>query len=79
MVGCSLSRSSPLFGAVVGTSFIGPVHVEALRRLGRPMLGVAGSSPQRATELADRLHITKAYGSLEELLADPMVAVVHLT
>jgi hypothetical protein len=26
--------------ALVGTGFIGPVHLEALRRLGRPVAGV---------------------------------------
>ena len=34
--------------AVVGTGFIGVVHVEALRRLGVEVTGVVGSSPERA-------------------------------
>jgi predicted dehydrogenase len=73
-----LSTSSHTFGAVVGTGFIGPVHIEALRRLGRPMLGVVGSTPQRGEEIAERLNVTRAYPSLEALLEDPMVSVVHL-
>ena len=36
--------------AVVGTGFIGVVHVEALRRLGIEIAGVVGSSPERAAE-----------------------------
>src|SRR5947209_5006143 len=67
-----------IFGAVVGTGFIGPVHVEALRRLGRPVLGVVASSPERGRTLANRLNITRSYDSLEALLADPLVHVVHL-
>jgi predicted dehydrogenase len=63
----------------VGTGFIGPVHVEALRRLDRPIVGVLGSSRQRSEAAAKALNIPRAYGTLEELLADPMIQVVHLT
>jgi predicted dehydrogenase len=74
-----VSSASHIFGAVVGTGFIAPVHVEALRRLGRPMVGVVGSTPARGHDMAERLNVTRAYPSLEALLADPLVAVVHLT
>jgi predicted dehydrogenase len=74
-----MSSTSHIFGAVVGTGFIAPVHIEALRRLGRPMLAVAGSTPERGNEMAERLNITRTYPSLEALLADPMISVVHLT
>jgi predicted dehydrogenase len=67
-----------LFAAVVGTGFIGPVHVEALRRLGRPVLGVVASSAQRGQALAERFNVTRGYDSLAALLADPLVRVVHL-
>ena len=36
-----------LSAGVVGTGFIGPVHIEALRRLGRPVLGLVASTPGR--------------------------------
>jgi predicted dehydrogenase len=62
---------------IVGTGFIGPVHVEALRRLGREVRGVVGSTPERSRAAAAALHL-RAYGSLAELLADPEVKVVHL-
>src|SRR5262249_7967195 len=57
---------------------IGPVHVEALRRLGRPVLSVLGSSPERTRAAAHALGPMKTHDSYEELLADPMVGVVHL-
>ncbi len=63
---------------IVGTGFIGPVHVEALRRLGRPVLGVAGSSPQRGRAVAERLGLPRGYESLQAVLADPRVSAVHL-
>jgi predicted dehydrogenase len=64
--------------AVVGTGFIGPVHVEALRRLNRPVVGILASSPQKSRTAATNLGIARAYASYEELLADPAVHVVHL-
>jgi len=64
--------------AVVGTGFIGVVHVEALRRLGIPVLGVVGSSVERARAKADAMGIP-VYASFEDMLADPRVTVVHIT
>ena len=68
----------PLAAAVVGTGFIGPVHVEALRRLGRPVVGVLGSSPEKSRAAATALGLPRAYERYEDLLADPAVSVVHL-
>ncbi|WP_020471928.1 Gfo/Idh/MocA family protein [Zavarzinella formosa] len=64
---------------VVGTGFIGPVHVEALRRLGRNILGVLGSTPEKSRAAREAMNLPKAYSTYEEVLADPNVAVVHLT
>ena len=61
--------------AVVGTGFIAAVHVEALRRLGVTVLGVAGSSPERAAEAG----LGTVYGSVDELLEDERLDIVHLT
>jgi predicted dehydrogenase len=67
------------FGAaVVGTGFIGPVHVEALRRLGIPVVGVLGSSHGKSRAAAMAMGLEKGYASFDELLADPAVQVVHL-
>ncbi len=65
--------------AIVGTGFIGPVHVEALRRLNRPIMGILGSTPEKSRQAAQGLSIARGYASYEELLADPNVHVVHLT
>jgi len=65
--------------AVIGTGFIGPVHVEALRRLGIPVVGVLGSTPDKSHRAAQRMGLPRAYASLDELLADPAVQVVHIT
>lgn len=69
---------APTGVAVVGTGFIGPVHVEALRRLGRNVVGVLGSTPEKGSQAAQTLGLSRAYGSYRELLDDPSVGVVHL-
>jgi predicted dehydrogenase len=65
--------------AVIGTGFIGTVHVEELRRIGVQVRGVLGSTPDRGAARAATLGVPRAYASLEELLADPTVDVVHVT
>ncbi|HEV3122748.1 MAG TPA: Gfo/Idh/MocA family oxidoreductase, partial [Isosphaeraceae bacterium] len=64
--------------ALVGGGFIGAVHAEALRRVGIPVVGLLGSSPERAKSVADRLGIPRIYGDLEALLADQEVTSVHV-
>ena len=64
--------------AVVGTGFIGAVHVEALRRLGVQVHGVVGSSHERAASRARDLGLPPAYDSFQAMLADPRVEVVHI-
>jgi len=74
-----LVNRASIGAAVIGTGFIGTVHVEALRRIGVNMLGVLGSTPERGAARADALGVRKAYASLDELLADEAVDVVHVT
>lgn len=64
--------------AVVGTGFIGPVHVEALRRLGQDVRGILGSTAEKSQAAAKTLGLPRAYTTYTELLADPSVQVVHL-
>jgi len=68
-----------LKAAVIGTGFIGPVHVEALQRLNVPVGGVLGSSEEKSRRAAERMGLDKGYASLEELLEDDDVDVVHIT
>lgn len=71
--------SSPRFtAAVVGTGFIGPVHVEGLLRAGVRVAGIAGSSPEKSQATAERLGLPQGYASLDAVLADPAVDAVHL-
>src|SRR6195256_776576 len=76
MTGPSLSDVG---AAVVGTGFIGAVHVDALRRLGVQVHGVVGSSSARAAERARVAALPPAYESMDAMLADKRVDVVHIT
>ncbi len=64
--------------AVIGTGFIGPVHVEGLRRAGVEVVGVLGSQPEKSLRAAESLGIEKAYANLDELLSDDAVDCVHI-
>jgi predicted dehydrogenase len=64
--------------AVAGTGFIGPVHAEAVRRLGHRVVGILGSTPEKGRAAADALGIPSAYPTFAALLADPAVEVVHV-
>jgi predicted dehydrogenase len=64
--------------AVIGTGFVGVVHVEALRRIGVEVVGVLGSSPERTAAKAAAAGLPAPYASLDELLADRRVDVVHV-
>lgn len=70
--------AEPIVG-VVGTGFIGPVHVEALRRLGIRVKGVVGSSPERAQLKARELRVERIYPDYQALIDDPEITVVHIT
>jgi predicted dehydrogenase len=64
---------------LVGPGFVGAHHVDAVRRLGFvDVVAVAASSETSAKSKASALHIPKAYGSYEALVADPDVHVVHV-
>src|SRR3990172_6534698 len=63
---------------IIGTGFIGPAHVEALRRLGYvEVVAVAERGQELAAAKAAALSIPKAYGDYHSLLADPEIQVVH--
>ncbi|MEX0970345.1 MAG: Gfo/Idh/MocA family oxidoreductase [Paracoccaceae bacterium] len=70
---------STMGAAVIGTGFIGSVHIGALRRLGVRIEGVLGSSAERGAAGAKAMSVGKAYATLGELLADPKVDLVHVT
>ena len=63
---------------VIGSGFIGPVHVEALRRLGIPIAGILGVDAAESRSARGRLNLPKAYESYQEVLDDRAVQSVHI-
>ncbi len=68
-----------LKAGIIGTGFIGPVHVEGLRRLGVEVVALCGSS--KARDVAARLGIPEVYTDYDyaSLYRSPRVDVIHIT
>lgn len=63
---------------IIGSGMMGPIHTEALRRLGSvEVVALAEVNEVAARAKADALCIPKAYGDYLQLIADPDVEVVH--
>ncbi len=69
-----------LRAGIVGTGFIAPVHIEALRRLGVQVTAVCGSTAA-ARAVAEKWAIPEVFGDYDyrALVASPQVDVVHIT
>ena len=64
----------------VGAGFVGPVHIESVRRLGYPEIAaIAEINQETADRAAESLKIPKAYGNWKDLVNDPDIDVVHVT
>lgn len=74
-----MRRASEIGAAVIGSGFIGTVHIEALRRLGVQVHGLLGSSADRGAARAAQVGVADAYATLDDLLTDDRVEVVHVT
>ncbi|KPQ13605.1 MAG: GH109 family glycosyl hydrolase [Algoriphagus marincola HL-49] len=70
--------SQKINAAIVGTGFIGPAHLEALRRIPNiEVIGLVEVTQELADEKAALLGIPKAY-TFEEMLKDSDIDVVHI-
>ena len=64
---------------IVGAGFVGPHHIDAVRRLGYvDIVAVAGSTEESGRRKAEQLGARRGYGSYAALLDDPEVQVVHV-
>jgi predicted dehydrogenase len=63
---------------LVGAGFVGPHHIDAVRRLGFvDIVAVAGSNDASGRQKAEALGAERGYGSYQALIDDPDVQVVH--
>jgi predicted dehydrogenase len=64
---------------VIGIGFIGPAHIEALRRIpGIEVTALAHSSAEKARAKAEELGVPRHFGDYRELLALEELDVVHV-
>src|SRR5262245_57942001 len=64
---------------IVGAGFVGPHHVDAVRRLGFvDIVAVAGSNDESGRRKADQIGARRGYGGYQALIDDPEVQVVHV-
>jgi predicted dehydrogenase len=65
--------------AVVGTGFMGKVHVENVRRLGNvEVAAIVGSRPETAQKFAESAGVPMATSNLQEVLNNPEIDAVHI-
>src|SRR5262245_5366999 len=63
---------------IIGSGMMGPIHAEALRRLGYVEVVALGEANQDLARVrADQLNIPKAYGDFRALIADREIQVIH--
>jgi predicted dehydrogenase len=64
---------------IVGAGFVGPHHIEAVRRLGFvEIAALADANLELARQKAAQLFVPRAYGTYQELVADPEIDVVDI-
>ncbi|HTH53955.1 MAG TPA: Gfo/Idh/MocA family oxidoreductase, partial [Edaphobacter sp.] len=65
--------------AVIGTGFMGRVHLEALRRVEHvDVIAVVGRRLEAAKQLAEAFDVPQALDDYRELLANPELDAVHI-
>ena len=63
---------------VIGAGFIGPLHVEALRRLGGvEVVALSDQNGDLAKKNAEKMSIPHYYGDWQDLVRSPNVQVIH--
>ena len=68
-----------LRAGIVGTGFIAPVHIEALKRLGVQVTAICGST-KSALATAEQWGIPEVYGDydMEAMVSSPNIDVIHI-
>lgn len=67
-----------LRAGIIGTGYIGPAHIEALRRLGDvEVVAVAEANQELADAKAKQFNVPMAYGDYRKLIVDEQIDVIH--
>ncbi len=66
--------------AVIGTGFMGRVHLEALRRVENvDVVEIAATSADKAKAAAEGFNVLNATGDWQDVIRDPSIDAVHIT
>ena len=65
--------------AVIGSGFIGTVHIEAIRRTGNHVKGLLAGSIESTKNGATKNRVEVGYSSIEDICNDADISVVHVT
>jgi len=66
--------------AVIGTGFMGRVHLEALRRVENvDVVEIAATSADKARAAAEGYNVLNSTGDWQDLMRDPSIDAVHIT
>src|SRR5262245_47937882 len=78
-VRCRLDVMSKLRVGLVGFGFVGPHHLDAIRRLGfADVTAIATSSAKTARQKAAQHGVEKSHGDWRDLVADPEIDVIDI-
>jgi predicted dehydrogenase len=69
---------SRLRAGFVGAGFMAEVHSRAARAAGAEIACIASLSPDSAARAKDRLGVVQAYDSVQDLVEDDMIDVIHV-
>src|SRR5215831_2523283 len=65
--------------AIIGTGFMGRVHLEAVRRLGFvEVVAIAGRRIETVREMANHFHVERVESHYDRILADPDIQAIHI-
>ena len=74
-----MSGSGTVRAAVIGAGFIGPQHIDAIRRTGHAqVVALVDITPERSRASAAALGIESDLVTPEQVFADPSIDVVHV-
>ncbi|WP_243064371.1 Gfo/Idh/MocA family protein [Humibacter sp. RRB41] len=73
------AQKAPLGVGIVGGGFMATVHSRAARAARAELVGIVSSQPEKAAIAAEELGVEHAFASLDDLLNEERIGVVHVT
>jgi len=72
------AEERPIRVGVIGAGFVGPIHIESLRRIGGiEVVALADQNGDLAKKNASKMSIPHYYGDWQDLIRNPKIQVIH--